>query len=138
MIPKVKKVDHLHVCVQDRDAAAKWYESVLGFTPIERLKVWATQSGPLTVSDESENICIALFQREKQSQENRATLAIAVDGADFLAWVKHLKGKLNEDLKVYDLSLAWSVFIKDPDGNPYEITSYDYQDLKQHYGKGAE
>jgi len=129
----LKKVDHLHVCVQDREAAANWYEKVLGFTPIERLKVWATQSGPLTVSDSEENICLALFQRDKQSQENRATLAMAVDAEDFLAWEKHLKKVVNAELEVYDLSLAWSVFIKDPDGNPYEITSYDYDLLAPHY-----
>jgi len=130
---KLKKVDHLHVCVQDREAAAHWYESVLGFTPIERLKVWATQSGPLTISDSEENICLALFQKEKQPQENRATIAMAVDGEDFLAWEKHLKMMVNAELKVYDLSLAWSVFIKDPDGNPYEITCYDYEFLSPHY-----
>ena len=130
---KLKKVDHLHVCVQDREAAASWYEKVLGFTPIERLKLWATQSGPLTVSDSEENIFLALFQRDKQPQENRATLAMAVDAEDFLAWEKHLKKVANAELKVYDLSLAWSVFIKDPDGNPYEITSYDYDYLAAHY-----
>jgi len=130
---KLKKVDHLHVCVQDREAAASWYEKVLGFTPIERLKLWATQSGPLTVSDSEENIFLALFQRDKQPQENRATLAMAVDAEDFLAWEKHLKKVANAELKVYDLSLAWSVFIKDPDGNPYEITSYDYDFLAAHY-----
>ena len=130
---KLKKVDHLHVCVQDREAAASWYEKVLGFTPIERLKLWATQSGPLTVSDSEENIFLALFQRDKQPQENRATLAMAVDAEDFLAWEKHLKNVVNAELEVYDLSLAWSVFIKDPDGNPYEITSYDYDYLAAHY-----
>jgi len=119
--------------MQDREAAANWYEKVLGFTPIERLKVWATQSGPLTVSDSEENIFLALFQRDKQSQENRATLAMAVDAEDFLAWEKHLKNVVNAELEVYDLSLAWSVFIKDPDGNPYEITSYDYDYLAAHY-----
>ncbi len=58
---------------------------------------------------------------------------MAVDAEDFLAWEKHLKNVVNAELEVYDLSLAWSVFIKDPDGNPYEITSYDYDYLAAHY-----
>ncbi len=138
MIPSIKRVDHIHVFVSDRDASVQWYQDVLGFDPVSRLAVWATETGPLTVADANEHVCIALFKQGEQAQiekskPNHSTVAIAVDAEAFLAWVKHLNQALNTKLTVYDLKLAWSVFINDLDGNPYEITCYDYDALAPVY-----
>ncbi|GAB3530657.1 VOC family protein [Photobacterium alginatilyticum] len=138
MIPNIDRVDHIHVFVSDRDASVKWYRNALGFEPVKRLEVWATDTGPLTVADANEQVCIALFKHGKQTQaekpeSNHSTVAIAVDAKAFLAWEQHLNQMLNTKLTVYDLKLAWSVFINDPDGNPYEITCYDYDELAPVY-----
>ena len=51
MTPMLNGFDHVHVYVRDREGAAKWYAQVLGFTPVEKLMVWAVDGGPLTLAD---------------------------------------------------------------------------------------
>jgi len=53
-----------------------------------------------------------------------------VNGQDFLVWLERLReilGKIDE----VDHEGSWSLYFSDPDGNPFEITSYDYQWLKK-------
>ena len=33
------------------------------------------------------------------------------------------------DREAADHEVSWSVYFKDPDGNPYEVTTYDYEDF---------
>ena len=45
-------------------------------------------------------------------------------------WLERLReilGKIDE----VDHEGSWSLYFSDPDGNPFEITSYDYQWLKK-------
>jgi catechol-2,3-dioxygenase len=107
-----------------RLAAEKWYARVLGLTRVPELAQWATEGGPLTLADASGKIHLALFERGVQPC--RSTIALGVSATAFLAWREHLSNELDTPTNVEDHQLSWSLYFADPDGNPYEITTYEY------------
>lgn len=127
MPPRLQCIDHVHVFVTDRVAAERWYAQVLGLTRVKALEFWADGGGPLTLADPSDTIHIALFERPHQ--KCRSTIALAASAADFLAWRSHLAAALDAPPKVEDHGVSWSLYFSDPDDNPYEITSADYEEL---------
>ena len=127
MPPALKGIDHIHVYVADRAAAEVWYARVLGFARDKVLESWARDGGPLTLSDASGRIHLALFERPRQ--KCRSTIALAAGADEFLAWRAHLAAVLDRPPEVEDHQLSWSLYFSDPDGNPYEITSYEYTEL---------
>jgi len=127
MTPTLQRVDHVHVFVRDRAQAQRWYADVLGFHRVKGLEFWAADGGPLTVGDESGDIHLALF--EKPSQPCRSTIAFTADAAQFLVWCSHLAEALKQPIHPVDHQVAWSLYFSDPDGNPFEITCYDYDSL---------
>lgn len=116
-------VDHVHVEVADRDKATTWYHDVMGLSPVERLKSWADENGPLTVEDPGGSVHLALFER-KVPVPTKA-VAYGTSGAGFLRWKKHLEDR-GLDLRIADHTLAFSVYFSDPWGNQHEITTYDH------------
>ena len=131
--PTIDRFDHIHVYVSDRAAAESWYERVFGFRRIDDLAFWATDGGPLVIANESGSVHIALFERPPKP--NHSTIALHVSREAFLAWLPHARAELGTTLEPVDHDVCWSVYFSDPDGNPYEITSFDYdgiaQDLRQ-------
>ena len=122
--PTLERIDHVHVYVADRAAALPWYASVLGFAPLPELEFWAADGGPLTVSNRSGTIHLALFERGAQTC--RSTIALAADAAGFLAWRTHLEAVLGQPMAAVDHQVSWSMYFADPDANPFEITSDEY------------
>ena len=49
--------------------------------------------------------------------------------AQFLIWRSHLAEALKQPMHPVDHQVAWSLYFSDPDGNPFEITCYDYDSL---------
>ena len=127
MTPALQRVDHVHVFVRDRAQAERWYADVLGFHRVDGLEFWAADGGPLTIGDESGSIHLALF--EKPSQPCRSTVAFAADAAQFLLWCRHLGEALKHPMHPVDHQVAWSLYFSDADGNPFEITCYDYDSV---------
>jgi NAD(P)-dependent dehydrogenase (short-subunit alcohol dehydrogenase family) len=125
--PPIASVDHLHVFVQDRAAAERWYADVLGLHRVEPLAHWAADGGPLTLADAADRVHLALFERPPQP--NRATVALGVDAAAFLAWRAHLARWLGAAPEAVDHGQAWSMYFSDPDRNPYEITCHEHDTL---------
>lgn len=130
MPPSLQRIDHIHVYVADRSAAERWYQTVLGFTRIESLAFWAVDGGPLTLADATGEIHLALFERPAQSRH--ATIALAVTADNFLAWHEHLRSVPELAVELADHDVSWSLYFRDPDENPYEITCYEYSRLATH------
>jgi len=133
--PDLEGVDHVHVFVRDRAAAVQWYASVLGFEPVESLRSWATRDGPLTIGSRSGAIHLALF--EGGTAGSATTIALAATASQFLAWRAHLGHTLGQPLAPVDHTLAWSLYFTDPDGNPFEITTYDHAQVASQLGPPA-
>lgn len=127
MIPSFQRIDHIHVHVADRATAEDWYHRVLGLTRIKALEFWASGGGPLTLADQSGTIHLALFQRAPETC--RSTIALATTATDFSAWRTHLATVLTVPPRLEDHQVSWSLYFDDPDGNPFEITCYDYAEL---------
>lgn len=127
MTPSLQRVDHIHIYISDRSAAELWYRNVLGFTRVEELAFWAADGGPLTIADASGAIHLALFERPAQGRH--ATIAFAVTAEDFIAWREHLRSFSELEVEMEDHDVSWSLYFHDPDGNPYEITCYEYTSL---------
>jgi len=124
MTPQLNHIDHIHIQVSDRPAAESWYKAVLGLRRKASLESWAVPHGPLMLENESGTVVFALFQRKPQ--EHDSTIALNVSGQQFLQWCEHLAQALAKELPHVDHGLAWSIYFDDPDGNPFEITTYDY------------
>lgn len=117
-------IDHVHVFVPDRIAAQDWYARVLGFTVVEALRSWAADGGPLTLGDADDTVHLALFEGAP-SAPNRATMALRTSAAGLRAWQAHLAQALGREVELVDHELSWSLYFKDPWGNPFEITTYE-------------
>ena len=127
MAPALECIDHVHIFVRDRNASERWYAEVMGLTRIVELEFRAAGSGPLTLSNASGSVHLALFER--QVQPCRTVVAFAVDAPEFLAWQRHLSNALGNPVEAIDHDVAWSLYFADPDGNPYELISYEYAAL---------
>ena len=127
MPPALDRIDHIHVFVSDRTASEHWYRDVLGFRRVPELEFWAPDGGPLTLQDPSGSVHLALFERPPQPC--RSTIALAASLQAFIAWQVHLSHVLGQPVQAIDHQVSWSLYFADPDGNPYEITSYAYDGL---------
>ena len=130
MKPKLQIIDHIHVFVPDRQKALDWYSAILGFKPVNRLLFWA-KTGPLTIGNEEGSIQIALFEGEPDN--NRSVIAFNATGEEFINWHKRINNGLSKVIEVDDHSVSFSIYFEDSYGNPYEITSYDYEILSNNY-----
>jgi catechol 2,3-dioxygenase-like lactoylglutathione lyase family enzyme len=99
----------------------------MGFRRVNDLEFWAADGGPLTIANKSGTIHLALFERP--TERCRSTIALAADALQFTAWCAHLSESLARPIDPVDHQLSWSLYFTDPDGNPFEITSYDYAAL---------
>lgn len=124
MVPTLERFDHIHVHVCDRAASEEWYARVMGLGRVAELEFWAPNGGPLTIGNASGTIHLALFERP--AEKCRSTIALAVTASGLLAWRRHLAQVLGHSVEVVDHEVSWSLYFSDPDGNPYEITSYEY------------
>ena len=124
MAPTLTGVDHIHILVTNRSAALEWYAEVLGLHAMPELLFWAEGYGPLTVGNAAGTIHLALFERPRE--KCRSTVAFNVTALEFLAWKQHLCRVLARSVSAESHDISWSMYFSDPDGNPFEITSYEY------------
>lgn len=128
MPPELQVFDHVHVYVNNRAKAEQWYSEVLGLYRSKELEFWAADGGPLTIQNKSGSIHLALFERPLQPC--RSVVAIRVSAADYNAWKKHLEELLPGYVDEQDHDVSMSLYFRDPDGNPYELTTYEVALLK--------
>lgn len=125
MVPNLLLIDHVHVSVKNRKLAEQWYKDILGFERVPEFDAWATEKGPLTIGNAQGNIHLALF--ESETIQN-TVIAFTVTAENFFAWIEHLKDN-DMPTTIIDHDLSWSIYFRDPDGNPFEITTYDYAEV---------
>ncbi len=124
MTPTLNGIDHVHVLVANREAAAEWYRDTLGLVPVSKFASWAENNGPLVISDPNGSQNLALFERPVI--ESLASLAFRADGKAWLQWIDTLQQK-GIDTRLANHDLAYSLYFSDPDGNQLEITTYDVE-----------
>ena len=141
---RVSQIDHVHVYVADRRAAARWYSDVLGLEVSHDIES-DEDGGPLVVSSDGGNTGLALFKARPGAGRTSTTVAFRVGGAGFLAFLGRLAslkvegedGRALAASDVVDHDYCYSVYFNDPDGNPYELTTYDYDDVRARLGSTA-
>ncbi|MFM2485224.1 VOC family protein [Celerinatantimonas yamalensis] len=124
-MPQLLKIDHVHIYAPNRLVAEQWYKKVLGFKRVKTLECWFDVGGPLTI--ENGGVHIALFESNELTS---TTVAFAVDASNYIDWKAHLS-TFGVIFSESDHELSWSIYFRDPYGNPFEITSYDYELIKQ-------
>ncbi len=136
---QVERIDHVHVAVRDREAAADWYSKTLGLQRDEHLAAWAEHpNGPLILSAGDGRPALSLFAREAHEPSRDSTIAFRTNGEAFLAFIDRLpeldlthdKGRRLAHTDIVDHKLSWSLYFIDPDRNQLELTTYDYAQVR--------
>ena len=128
-MPNLLRIDHIHLYADDRLELERWYSRVLGFKRVSELEVWMRDGGPLTI--QSGGVHLALFEPGGRVS---TTIALAADGENYLQWLDTLSehgvsfNEVNHDL-------SWSIYFKDPVGNPFEITTYDHDFVTSYHSE---
>ena len=134
-------LDHVHIVVPDRAAAAIWYEENLGFRPVDAVAQWASiEGGPLHLSADGGRTGIALFQAGVGHETTTLEMGAAfrVDGEAFIAFAKELAtrelrrpdGAALAPSDVIDFDLCYAFNFVDPWGNRFELNCYDVETVK--------
>lgn len=133
----VEALDHVELLVPDRYEAAAWYEKVFGLQIVKEYEDWCEPNhGPLMVSSDGGRTMLALYRGEPQAENAEAgprLVAFRVSGAQFLTFLSHattLDGGDGKALGITrddasDRGHAFSVYLQDPWGNRFAITTYD-------------
>jgi len=137
---RVLQIDHVELTVPDQYEAAEWYRQVFGLEIIPEFEFWA-KAGPLMLTTPEAGTKLALFKGPPpQTVTGFETLAFRVDADGFMQFVgriddlnlsNHRGVALTSDNAVIDHTLSWSIYFRDPWGYPYEITTYEYDAVKQ-------
>lgn len=126
-------LDHVHIHVRDRKAAADWLHRVFGMTQEAQFSHWArVDGGPLFLHTRDGHHGVALFESD-QANTGDHTVAFRASGAEFLAFLDRLPELALTDRQgnavtrddAVDHAGAWSIYFADADGNRYELTTYD-------------
>ena len=125
----VIQIDHVELFVPDRQAAAMWYESVLGLVTVSEVAHWAVDpEGPLMISSDHGKTMVALFQGTPQGERPTAgfhRVAFRVDGKGFLTFLERIKEMKIEPSRIRDHDQAISIYFDDPYGHHLEVTTYE-------------
>ena len=135
---RVTQIDHVEFEVPDRYAAARWYQTVLGFEICREYEPWAgARRGPLMISTDGGETKLALFEGQPQGLERPIgirRIAFRIGGNDFIRLIEELDALKGEDAvnrsEITDHGQSFSVYFSDPYGNRLEVTTYDYEAVR--------
>jgi catechol 2,3-dioxygenase-like lactoylglutathione lyase family enzyme len=138
---RMGKLDHVHIRVPDRAAAARWYSQHLGFEPVTRFDFWATdvEGGPLQISADGGTTMLALFEASEGHPmvPQQTGVAFSVDVDTFIDFARSLPGAIDgpngrplEPDDLIDFDMCWAFDLSDPWGNRYELNCYDYERVR--------
>ncbi len=129
------RLDHVHIRVPDRAAAAAWYSEHLGFDPVGEYDFWASgfDGGPLQISADGGATSLALFEVRIDQPIVPQHVAFSVDADTFIAFARSLPGRilgpdgaLLQPNDVVDFDLCFAYDVADPWGHQYELNCYDH------------
>ena len=133
---RVLRLDHVELFVPDREAAAAWYEKILGLIPVPGTAQWASDpEGPLMISPDSGETKLALFQGTPQGERPTAgfhRVAFCVDAKGFLAFLDLISEKKIGAARIRDHDQAISIYFDDPYGHHLEVTTYEPAKVRPH------
>jgi catechol 2,3-dioxygenase-like lactoylglutathione lyase family enzyme len=118
-------IDHVAMSVLDVERSAQWYIDVLGF---KRLHQGMWDGVPVFIGKGT--TALALFpMRERAGSSIPADirilhLAMRASRKNFLAAQEELKQR-DIRFEFQDHEIAHSIYFRDPDGHPLEITTYE-------------
>lgn len=135
---RMGSLDHVHIRVPDRKAAAQWYADHLGFEPIDKFEFWAKgfEGGPLQISADDGKTMLALFEAsEGHPMAPQLTgVAFNINAKNFKAFAQSLPNGINSPSgqplhinDVVDFDLCWAYNFVDPWGNNLELNCYEYE-----------
>ena len=123
----VDRIDHVEVFVRDPDAAARWYTEVLGLREVGR---WDPEPIMVGVGDTK----LALFRADPNAGGTPHEESVTTPGWHRVAWQTNAEGfqlfqkhLANSGIRFrgpVNHGIARSIYFRDPDGNPLEITYY--------------
>ena len=136
---RIGRLDHVHLRVPDRAAAASWYAEHLGLEPVEDYGFWAegVDGGPLQISADGGATSLALFQASDTQPVIPQTVAFSLEASAFVDFARSLPGALRgpdgsvvrpDDVRDFDL--CWAFDITDPWGHQFELNCYDYATVR--------
>lgn len=139
---RVTQIDHVELEVPDRYAAARWYQTVLGFEICREYESWAGATyGPLMISTDGGKTKLALFEGQPQGPERPIgirRIAFRIGGDDFVRLIGQLDALEGGDAvnrsEIADHEKSFSVYFSDPYGNRLEVTTYDYEVAREKVG----
>ena len=138
---RMGRLDHVHIRVPDRAAAAAWYSENLGFEPVERFDFWASdvEGGPLQISADGGHTMLSLFEAGEGHPmiPQQTGVAFSVDAGVFAEFARSLPrgidGPAGRPLlpnDVIDFDMCWAYDLVDPWGNQYELNCYEYDKVR--------
>ena len=122
---RLQRLDHVSLNVGDRARAIAWYRDVLG---LEQRGEQQADDWPVFMGEFG--ACIALFQAQERSPERRPEstglrhAALMLRGDDFADAKERLR-ELQVPFDEEDHGNAYSAYVRDPDGNVIELTTYE-------------
>lgn len=136
------RLDHVHIRVPDREAAADWYAEHLGFEPVKNYEFWAHgfEGGPLQISADGGKTMLALFEAgDGHPMIPQITgIAFSVDGENFMTFARSLpngiatpSGQPLHINDIVDFDMCWAYNFADPWGNSFELNCYEYERIKK-------
>lgn len=135
------RLDHVHIRVPNRAAAARWYAQHLGFEPVQRFDFWARgfEGGPLQISADGGKTMLALFEASDGHPliPQQTGVAFSLDADAFIAFARSLPGELQSPSgqplqidDIVDFDMCWAYNLADPWGNQYELNCYEYDRVR--------
>lgn len=128
------QIDHVEILVPDRDAARAWYGEWLGFKAMPEHADWV-ETGPIMLTNDGGATMLAFFTGDSGESDRVARgwsrVAFRVNGAELLDWSTRYRATGQELEGPCDHKKAWSVYFSDPWGNALELTTYDYNEVRE-------
>lgn len=146
---RVGRLDHVHIRVPNREAAARWYVEHLGFERVEKFDFWAQgfEGGPVQISADGGRTMLALFEATESHPmiPQKTGVAFSLSADEFMAFAETLPGELCSPSgkklvvsELVDFDLCWAFNFADPWGNQYELNCYEYERIETELVKAKE